>query len=136
MTTAAFDLGAALNTLRLAAADFEANAPLPVGPAMSSADALAALKSAGPFLAALDGWVKSRPGAIRAMLDILKAMEAQGVPWATELYGVVSAAPGGLAAAESWLPTIIGALAAIQPAPGWGQGGTGYEPGPGQFRGR
>ena len=135
MTILPFDWGAALNTLRIAAADLEANTPLSVGPPMTMADTLAALQSAQPFLAALDAWVKSRPGAIRALMDILKGMEAQGVPWATELYGVASQAPGGLDAAEAWLPTVIGALAAIQPAPGWGDGGTGYVPGPGNQRG-
>ncbi|MDE2106271.1 MAG: hypothetical protein KGL39_54125 [Patescibacteria group bacterium] len=128
MTQPAFDWGAAFNTLRKAAVDLEANVPLPPGPPMTLDEVAATLRSAQPFLAALDGWVKSRPGAIRAMLDILAAMEAQGAPWATELYGVVSQGPGGLAAAEQWLPTVIGALGMFDPASSW-------HPGPGWARG-
>jgi len=133
VTSPVFDLAAALATLRQAAVDLETNAPLPPRPSMTMADAAATLKSAQPFLIRLDAWVTAHPGAVTALLDILEGAEAQGFSWASDLRGIVSAVPGGLAAADSAIPKIIWAMAEFAPAPGWGDGGLGYEPGPEPF---
>lgn len=116
-TTPVFDWLAFTPYLEEAAAAFEANSPLPPASEMSMADAVAALKAAEPDLAKLDTWFKANPGAVTAVLIILKGLQAQGVGWASELSAIVSGAPGGLAAAEGWIPGVISAMAIISPAP-------------------
>jgi hypothetical protein len=111
-----FDLMALVRAFEQAEADYAANLPLPPAAPMSEADALAALTAAQPKIAALDAWVKAHPGAIRAAGRILTELGAQGFTWATELDTALSAGPGGLAAADSWLPTVIGGLGMFQPA--------------------
>lgn len=116
MPATRFDLMALLVAIEKAEADYKANAPLPPAEPMSEADALAALKAAQPKIAALDAWVKAHPGAVRALGRILGELSAQGFTWATELDAALSAGPGALAAADSWVPTVISAFSWVQPA--------------------
>jgi hypothetical protein len=101
-----------------AEAALKANAPLPPAPEMTLADAAAAIEAAQPRLAALDAWLKANPGAVTAATIVLGGLRAQGFAWAGELATVISGAPGGIAAAEDWLPTAISAMTMFSPAPG------------------
>ena len=85
------------------------NAPLPPAPEMSLSDAAAALRAAAPQLAALDAWLKANPGAVTATKIVFGGLQAQGFGWAGEVAAIISGVPGGLAAAEDWLPTAISA---------------------------
>ena len=118
MTTSTFDFAAFAPYHEQAATALKANAPLPPSPEMSLADAAAAIKAAEPKLAALDAWLKANPGAVTAVLRVLAGLQAQRVGWASELAAIVSEAPGGLAAAEEWLPAAVSAMAMFAPAPG------------------
>lgn len=104
--------------LEQAAAALKANAPLAPSPPMTMADAAAALKAAEPEIAAIDAWFKANPGAVTAVLIVLKGLQAQRIGWASELSAIVSGTPGGLAAAEGWIPGVISAMAMFAPAPG------------------
>jgi hypothetical protein len=98
-----------------AVADYQANQARP-SVTMTGAQIAAAaaqfqnvLTEAAPILAA-------HPGAITAADDILDALDAGGFNWAASIETGVDALPGGVDAVRRWLPTIMWALAAFQPA--------------------
>lgn len=107
----------AIAAVSKAVADFKANKPRPASPPMTSDQIQAAGKVLQARIAALDAFVTAHPGAIVALDDLLDFFEAQGDEWATEIEAGVNAAPGALATAGSWLPTLLGLYGAIQPAP-------------------
>jgi len=123
-----FDWGAFAAVLVQADIDIKSNFPLATS-ATSAADIGAALQAFEPKLKAADAWVKANPGYVRAAVRVLTELSRQGVTVAASAETAVSAFPGGLASADSWLPTIIGALTMFQPTPPW-------QPGPDIFHGR
>lgn len=111
-----FDWGAFFRSIQKAVGDWQANTPpAPATPISgpNAADALRSLQAQLPdIIAALDAHL----GLITAADDILEALDAQGVTWASEVEAGVNAAPAGLATADKWLPDLIWALTAFQPA--------------------
>ena len=77
----------------------------------------ALLERVRPYLADIDAWAKAHSEAMTAAPEWLKTLLALVVD------------------ADARLPMLIGALREFDPAPGWGPGGTGYVPGPGNERG-
>lgn len=112
----AINWGPIFQAVAKAFTDFRANTPpAPATPisGQAAADALRSLQAQLPdIIAALD----AHPGLITAADDILEALDAQGVTWASEVEAGVNAAPAGLATADKWLPDLIWALTAFQPA--------------------
>ncbi len=130
------DWGALAAQFERAVEAWQANEPLPA-PAAFSMPALAAqLAAAQPEIDKYAALIDANPGVVRAADIMLAAFSAQDFAWAAPFKAIVDALPGGLAAAKDKLPTIIWMLTTFAPAPGWGTGGTGYEPGPDAFRGR
>jgi|SRR5579859_155312 len=106
-----------LSYIKKAALDFKANRPLAPSAPMTSEQVQAAGRAVQARIAALDAFVTAHPGVITSIDDILDYFEGQGDDWAAEVEMGVNAAPGVLAGAESWLPTILNLYGAFQPAP-------------------
>ena len=101
-----------------ALADIKANKPLPPSPPVTEAEIktlLSALEAELPNLAAE---VKAYPGVIAAAGRILTAWEASGKTWAAPLKAALYGLPGGLAAAEQFMPFISGMIDEFSPVPG------------------
>lgn len=115
----AFNWSALFSTLAKALADYKANKPLPPSKTqpMTPAQIQAAGKALQARIAAILTFAEAHPGAIVAIDDILDFFAAQGDAWAADVELTVNAAPGVLAEAESWLPTVLSLLASVQPAP-------------------
>lgn len=110
-------------------AALKANAPLPPAPDLTMADIGASLTSAEGDIAEAAALLAQYPGAVTAM-DIILA--AQGA-WTAPMRSFLAALPGGVAAAQKYLPEIATAIAMFQaapqpmgggdsPHPGWGRG--------------
>lgn len=106
-----------LAVLRKAASDIAANAPPPAGAPFAVADLAPLLEDLQTRLPAIVAAVRAHQGAITGVGDILDALRAAGATWAGELESALYATHGLLAAAEAWLPTIVGALRAFAPEP-------------------
>ena len=105
-------------SLKRAAEDIKANAPLPAPPPSTGSivDLAKAIQADLPIVSA---FLADHQGAATGIADLLAALDADGVPHAGELRLAILHAPGILAQAEHWLPIIIGALSAFGPAPVW-----------------
>lgn len=96
--------------------DLKANKPLPPSIPPTDMEIVAGLTAFQARLPELIVALTKYPGAITGIVDILDALRQQGVPWAGDLETALQAAPGGLAAFENSLPTIIGLITAFSPA--------------------
>lgn len=100
-----------------AVADYKANKALPPAAPLTGAQAAAGLRSLQVVLPEWIAALEAHPGAITAADDILEALDSQGVTWGPEVEQVLKASPGALKAISGWLPDILFALGAFEPAP-------------------
>ena len=108
------DWGAILDTLRKMADDIKSNAPPP--PPAASADIADVLDHINAVLPSIVTALRAHQGVLTAADDLLAVLTKAGVTWASAADSAVLAAPGALADAQKWLPTVMWALTAFQPA--------------------
>lgn len=101
-----------------ALADIKVNKPIPPAPPLTEAQIQALLSAVQADLPTLAAKVQANPGLITAAGRVLAALDAQGEAWAGTLKAALDALPGGLAAAEQYIPTVLGLITAFSPATG------------------
>lgn len=112
MTTATWNWGAFFASIPEANAALLANAPLPPAPDLTLTGIGAALAGAQGEVNEAAALLAAHPGAVAA-LDIVLA--AQGA-WTAPIRKALASLPGGVAAAQKYLPEISTAIAMFQPA--------------------
>ena len=109
-----FTWGALVATFRQMAVHLKSNSPPP--PPAESADLADALDHIATNLPAVITALRAHQGVLTATDDLLRLLAGAGVSWASTADAAVLAAPGALTDAQKWLPTILWALTAFQPA--------------------
>ena len=108
------DWGAILRTVQKMAEDLKFNTPPP--PPAASADLADVLDHVNAQLPAIITALRAHQGVLTAADDLLALLNKAGIPYAGDLDAAVLAVPGAASNSQKWLPTILWALTAFQPA--------------------
>ena len=97
--------------------DARANKPRPASPPMTGAERSALIAKAEVLLPHVKAWLAAHPGDLTAIDDLLDALTAAGLTWASALKAGVDAAPDLIAEANEWLPALKFLLGEFAPPP-------------------